>query len=225
MFSARFFPAFINPTSLVDFDTSDMDGIMGMAFDVAHIYNTIQRAWGTEAADELGRAPITSLFAQNPSLPNNFDVQLGRTSELEDVADGTFIISGHEPGFEAVAEAPQLPRIDSQHWSIVMDSMLINGEQFVFNKSRIVGAPSGKIVAALDTGFSFPPLPPAAVDAIYSTIPDAAYDPVEKLWIVPCTAATNLSFTFASVPHSALLIPFLTTAFAADKSSLFTHLT
>ena len=162
MVSARFCSAFINPTSLVDFDTSDMDGIMGMAFDVAHIYNTIQRAWGTEAADELGRAPITSLFAQNPSLPNNFDVQLGRTSELEDVADGTFIISGHEPGFEAVAEAPQLPRIDSQHWSIVMDSMLINGEQFAFNKSRIVGAPSGKIVAALDTGFSFPPLPPVA---------------------------------------------------------------
>ena len=205
--SARLLPAFINPTSIVDIDTTDMDGIMGMAFDVANIYSTIQRAWGTEAADELGRAPITSLFAQDPSLPNNFDVQLGRTSELEDIADGTFIISGHEAEFEAVTKAPQLPRIDSAHWSIVMDGMLINGKQFAFNKSRIVGAPSGTIVAALDTGFSFPPLPPAAVDAIYSTIPGAAYDPVAQFWLVPCTAAANLSFTFGSV--SSYHIPML----------------
>ena len=142
---------------------------MGMAFDVSNIYSTIQRAWGTPAADALGRAPITSLFAQHPTLPNNFDVQLGRTSELEDIADGTFIISGHEAEFEAVTKAPQLPRIDSAHWSIVMDGMLINGKQFAFNKSRIVGAPSGTIVAALDTGFSFPPLPRPAVDAIYGS--------------------------------------------------------
>ncbi|KAI0743088.1 aspartic peptidase domain-containing protein [Daedaleopsis nitida] len=189
--------AFLNPSEITDFDTAGVDGIMGMGFDVANIYNTIQRAWGTAAADTLGRAPITSLFAQNPTLPNNFDVQLGRTSELDDVADGTFLISAHDPDFAKVTAAPLLPRIDATHWSIVMDAMHINGKQFAFNKSRIMGAPAGKVVAALDTGFSFPPLPPPAVDAIYGSIPGAKFDPVGDMWIVPCTAATNLSFTFS----------------------------
>lgn len=169
---------------------------MGMAFDIASIYSTVQQAWGTAAADKLARAPITSLFAQNPSLPNNFDVQLGRTSELDDIAEGTFEISNHAAGFEAVAKAPQLPRVAAEHWSIAMDAMTINGKAFAFNKSRISGVPSGKIVAALDTGFSFPPLPAAAVDAIYSSIPGTKFDPNGNLWIVPCTAATNLSFVF-----------------------------
>ncbi len=169
---------------------------MGMAFDVASIYSALQRAWGTSAADALGRAPITSLFAQNPSFPNNFDVKLGRTSELEDIADGTFLISAHEAGFESVVDAPQLPRIDSSHWSIVMDAMNVNGKPFAFNRSRITGAPKGTVVAALDTGFSFPPLPAPAVDAIYSSIPGAEFDEQSGMWIVPCTAATNLSFVF-----------------------------
>ena len=169
---------------------------MGMAFDVASIYSTVKEAWGTAAADKLARAPITALFAQNPSLPNNFDVQLGRTSELDDVAEGTFQISNHAAGFEAVTKAPQLPRVSAEHWSIAMDAMNINGKAFAFNKSRIAGTPSGKIVAALDTGFSFPPLPAAAVDAIYGSIPGAKFDRNGAVWIVPCTAATNLSFVF-----------------------------
>ena len=71
--------------------------------------------------------------------------------------------------------------MSDQHWSIVMDAMKVNGQAFSFNKSRISGTPSGKIVAALDTGFSFPPLPAAAVDAIYSTIPGALFDSVAQL--------------------------------------------
>ena len=180
-------------------DLTGYDGIMGMAFDVASIYGTVQQAWGTDAADQLARSPITSLFAMNPALPNNFDVELARTSELDDEADGAFVISGHADGFEQVASAPQLSRVSDQHWSIVMDAMKVNGQAFSFNKSRISGTPSGKIVAALDTGFSFPPLPAAAVDAIYSTIPGALFDSVAQLWIVPCDAGTNLTFTFGYV--------------------------
>ena len=181
---------------MTEIQLTDFDGIMGMAFDNADIYNTFKLAWGTAAADELGRAPITSLFAQNTSLPNNFDVQLGRTSELEDVAEGVFVISDHADGFEAVTQAPQLPRVAADHWSIVMDAMLVDGTRVAFNKSRISGVPSGKIVAALDTGFSFPPLPRPAVDAIYGSIPGAKYDPYGHLWLVPCHASANLSFVF-----------------------------
>ncbi len=49
-----------------------------------------------------------------------------------------------------------------------MDGMNINGKWFAFNKSRIAGMTFGKLVAALDTGFSLPPLHPGAVDTIYS---------------------------------------------------------
>lgn len=193
----RDYVVFINATEVTDMQLDTYQGIMGMAFDNTDIYQKIQSAWGTDAANSLARAPITNIFAQDPTLPNNFDVQLGRTSELEDIADGVFVISDHGEGFESVTKAPQLPRVAPDHWSIVMDAMLVNGKSFAFNKSRISGVPSGKVVAALDTGYSFPPIPGAAVDAIYSTIPGALFDPYSSFWLVPCDASTNLTFVFA----------------------------
>ena len=190
------FPAFLNATVFQDFDLSEMDGIMGMAFDVASIYGTVQQAWGDEVADALARSPMTALFAQNPSLPDNFDVQLGRSTELHDIAEGTFLISSHAAGFESVTSAPKLPRVAPEHWGIVLDAMLVNGRSFAFNQSRIQGVPSGKVVAVLDTGYSFPPLPPPAVDAIYGEIPGAVYDQISASWLVPCNSSTNVSFVF-----------------------------
>ncbi|RPD63822.1 acid protease [Lentinus tigrinus ALCF2SS1-6] len=188
--------AFIIATEVKDLDLTDYDGIMGMAFDNTEIYDKIQGAWGTAAADELARAPITSIFAQDTSRPNNFDVQLGRTSELEDIAEGAFIISDHADDFESVTKAPQLPRFVDSHWSIVMDAMLVNGKSFAFNQSRVAGVPSGKTIAVLDSGFSLPQLPGPAVDAIYSSIPGTQYNPSGHEWYTPCNASTNLTFVF-----------------------------
>ena len=81
-----------------------VQGILGMAFDNANIFAALQMAWGQDAAGTLGRSPITNLFAMNESLPNNFDIQLGRPSGLGEVNTGTFIISGHAAGFEDVSE-------------------------------------------------------------------------------------------------------------------------
>ena len=189
-----------------DFDLTSFDGIMGMAFDIGSIYGTVQKAWGTEKADELARSPITALFAEDISLPNNFDVQLGRTSETEDVAEGTFVISSHAEGYESVASAPKLPRVAPEHWSVVIDAMSVNGQNFAFNQSRIDGVPKGSIVAALDTGFSFPPLPPAAVDAIYGSISGAIYDQYSQVWLVPCNGSTNLTFVFGYVVVQLLIL-------------------
>ncbi|KAH9912355.1 aspartic peptidase domain-containing protein [Epithele typhae] len=190
---------FINPTEITDFNTSDKhDGIMGMAFDSSSIYNTVSRVWGVEAANELATSPITSLFADNPTAPNNFDVKLARTSTLEDKADGIFIISEHDENFQHVTLAPKLPAVNTDHWNIAMDAMLVNGIAFAFNQSRIEGVPDGKVAASLDTGYSHPPLPGPAVDAIYSTIPGAVFlgERGGNSWMVPCDAATNLTFVF-----------------------------
>ena len=176
-------------------------GILGMAFDNGRIAETFQMAWGAQASEQLGRAFITNVFAMNTSVPNNFDVQLGRVDGPNDVSIGTFIISAHETGYEDVAEAPKLPRVRPDHWSLILDEMRINGEAFAFNKSSVPGVPQGKVIAVLDTGFSLPPLPQAAVDAIYSKIPGAAFwnAPIINSWIIPCNSSTDLSFYFGYV--------------------------
>ncbi|TFK88605.1 acid protease [Polyporus arcularius HHB13444] len=189
--------AFIDATEVTDMPAG-AQGILGMAFDNARIANTLQMAWGAEAAEQLGRAFITNIFATNSSIPNNFDVQLGRVDGPNDVSTGTFIVSAHETGYEDVMDAPKLPRVSPEHWSIVLDEMRIDGDAFTFNKSSVSGVPQGKVVAVLDTGFSLPPLPPAAVDAIYSKIPGAAFwtSPIINSWIIPCDSIPDLSFVF-----------------------------
>ncbi len=179
-------------------------GILGMAFDNAGIANTLQMAWGAKAAEQLGRAFITNIFATNTSIPNNFDVQLGRVDGPNDVSTGTFIVSAHETGYEDVTDAPKLPRVSPEHWSLVLDEMRIDGDAFTFNKSSVSDVPQGKVVAVLDTGSSLPPIPPAAVDAIYSKIPGAAFwtSPIINSWIIPCDSSPDLSFVFRYVASS-----------------------
>ncbi|KAM5543337.1 hypothetical protein V8D89_003211 [Ganoderma adspersum] len=189
--------AFLQAIDKHEFDLRGYDGILGMAFDVGPIHAKVQAEWGPEAADALALSPMTALFTQNASLPNNFDIQLSRPeTELSDTADGLFVISSHAAGFENVTGAPKLSRVAPAHWSVAMDEMLINGQSFSFNKSRVAGAPPGKIVAALDTGSLLSALPPAAVDAIYGSVPGAVYDNVTEAWLVPCDRSPNLTFVF-----------------------------
>ncbi|KAI0356203.1 acid protease [Trametes cingulata] len=193
--------AFLDITESED---SSHDGIMGVAFDVASIYENLTLAWGSEAAFELGKSPMTNLFALEPSLPNFFDVHLGRadpSSPNGQTGDGLFSISVHKPGYEAVTSAPKLSRVTPEHWSVLLDSMQINGQPFTFNQSSVEGVPAGKTVAVLDTGFSLPGLPPAAADAIYSTIPGALWSESEGYYVVPCNSSANLSFTLGGVEY------------------------
>lgn len=185
---------------VLDFNVA-VDGIMGMAFDVSFIFAGISTAWGRESASTLGRSFITNLFAENSSLPNNFDVSLGREDAVEDGL-GTFVISGHAPSFVDVTEAPKLPRIGTDRWTFAVDEMRVNGESVPFNKSSVATAPDGKLVALPDTGFSFPPLPRAAVDAIYNSIPGSVFSVANNGYYVPCNSTTMLSFFLGCVARS-----------------------
>ncbi|OJT05040.1 Vacuolar aspartic protease [Trametes pubescens] len=187
--------AFVNATRIVNM-TVPVDGYMGMAFDVSNIFSAVAKAWGNETAQTLGRSFITNLFAQNTSLPNNFDLQLGRTEQMDEDGQGTFIVSGHSAAFSDVADAPKLPRVGSDRWAVVLDEMRINGEAFSFNKSSVPGVPEGKVAAVLDSGFSLPPLPPAAVDAIYKSVPGAVFSQTAGAYVIPCNSSTMLSFVF-----------------------------
>lgn len=177
---------------MLDFNVP-VDGIMGMAFDVSFIFAGLTTAWGRESASILGRSFITNLFAENSSLPNNFDVSLGREDAVED-GSGTFVISGHAPSFADVTDVPMIPRIGTDRWTFAVDEMRVNGGSVPFNKSSVADAPDGKLVALLDTGFSFPPLPRAAVDAIYRTIPGSVFSVPDNSYYVPCNSTTMVSF-------------------------------
>ncbi|EIW57421.1 acid protease [Trametes versicolor FP-101664 SS1] len=189
--------AFLDVTQTQDFGNSQ-DGIIGMSFNApSAVLDSLAKAFGQDAAAAIGGTPMPALFAQQPDLQKSFDVVLGRADGLGDPAQGTFLIGAHDETFnQQVSAAPQLTSVSGDHWSAVLDSMNINGKPFQFNASRIQGVPEGKVAAVLDTGFSFPPLPAPAVDAIYSTIEGAVFDRNHSFWIVPCTASANLSFVF-----------------------------
>lgn len=197
--------AFISASSAQDFGFFDFGavGILGLAFDdtnLSPINAALEDAFG--GGTTLGRTPISNVFAQNPTTPNAFDVLLDRSSDLDTSSTGTFLIGEHAPTYaDAVAAAPRLPRQAVGRWSVPLDGMAVNGAPVRFNASSVDGVPAGKLAVLLDTGFSYPPLPPPAVDAIYASIPGAVkFSDDFPQWIVPCTNATNVTFTFGGQP-------------------------
>ncbi|KAI0328368.1 acid protease [Cubamyces sp. BRFM 1775] len=181
-------------------------GIIGMAFDTAAIFTVLTQVWGLESAQKLARSPITNLFAQNPSAPAYFDLQLSRADINNVEHDGHFLFGQHAQGMEAIEQAPKFERVGTEHWTLVMDGMKINGKPFTgWNKSVVAGIPDGKLATVFDSGYTYPQIPQVAVDAIYSSIPGAVpyHGAIPGTdnggnvtnWIVPCNASTNLTFT------------------------------
>ena len=122
--------------------------------------------------------------------------------DQEETVAGTFLIGEHLDGFEDITNQPKLFKKFIDRWTVEMDGMSVNGQPFAFAPSSVSGVAPGKVAAVLDTGFSLPPIPPAAVDAIYSTIPGAVNvtaPDVSFQWLVPCTATTNVTFTLGLV--------------------------
>ncbi len=221
--------AFVDVTQSKDFNEGQdgLDGIIGMSFNApSAVINGLSKEFGPDAATQLGNTPLPALFSQQPDLPDSFDVLLGHADELGDVAQGTFLIGGHDDSFQAVAGAPQLTSVSTDHWSVVLDAMNINGKPFPFNASRVQGVPAGKVAAVLDTGFSLPLILSPAVDAIYSSIEGAVFDKTTSFWIVPCNSSgVSLSFVFGCVlvfvaPYA---VPFPLTGIDRSDQEYFIH--
>lgn len=199
------FLAFINATVAEGFDFVDegISGILGMAFDdlrISVVNGLLEQSYGLDTP--LAHTPILNIFNQNPSTPNFFDIRLDRIGDLDDTSTGTFLIGEHLPGFEQVSQQPQLPRVILSRWGVALDGMSVNGQAITLPPSVIPEMKSqGKLGVMLDSGYSYPPLPPVLVDAIYTQVPGALsianLDPVQ--YILPCTAAINVSFTFGYV--------------------------
>lgn len=185
----RFFFAL---TSLQTEDIGDTIGILGIGFDSnfnSEIEEALHGAWGPNVT--LGRIPFSNILAQNSSTQAFLDVSLGRSSDVDGVSEGVFLIGAHAPQYAAVAQAPALNTTPGE-WSVLVDSISLNGQNFTFNTSVSKGVPQGKAVAVLDTGSSLGSIPEAAVDFIYSNI-DGAVN-IGGSWYVPCQTSANLTW-------------------------------
>lgn len=183
-----------------DLLSAGLQGILGMSFTdntSSDILVQLEQAYGN--GTQLGIAPISNIFAQNPNSPNCFDLLLARTGDL-DAQAGTFLIGEHLDDYASITNQPKLYKQFIDRWTLAMDGMSVNGKSFAFGPSSLSGLKPGQVAAVLDTGFTYPPLPPAAVDAIYGVIPGAVNVTdlgLDYQWLVPCNSAVNLTFTFA----------------------------
>ncbi|OCH96247.1 hypothetical protein OBBRIDRAFT_883181, partial [Obba rivulosa] len=195
--------AFVNATNATDFDTvfdNDIVGSLGLAFDEASpVGIEILINYGPNTTS--GRTFLSNVFMQNASAPNVFTVLFGRSGDLDETTEGVFTVAEYDPDFIAIVDELQLPRFPNPtdlsqqpRWSVVMDGMTVNGQPFKFNTSDVPGTPEGKIVAMLDTGFTFPPILADVVNFIYRGIDGAIYYYSTGLWIVPCLNSTTLEF-------------------------------
>ncbi|KAI0633302.1 acid protease [Trametes polyzona] len=178
------------------------NGVLGMSSNaLSTIIPALANASDPNTASEVGQPPMLALFGQQSNLPRSFDVQLSRADLLGDVSQGTFIIGEHADEFQTVQSAPRITTVNDQHWSVLLDGINVPGGSFSFANSSVQGVPAGKVVAILDTGFTFPQLPAAAVDAIYSRFPGAIFDKASTKWFVPCNATAEVEFVLGGVRY------------------------
>lgn len=191
----------MNATETASFDalfSRDILGILGLGFvqpspnaTPSTINSELQKAGGSRT---LGESAIGNIYLQNLSLPNFFDIHIGRSSDLKDVSEGLFSIGEHVPSFEAVSTRPKLPRVSEGRWGVPLDGFQLNGQTVPFEKKSVVPtAPNGTLVAVLDSGATQAQVPPNLVDAIYNSISGAIFDKFSNQWLVPCDGTTNLT--------------------------------
>ncbi len=109
-----------------------------------------------------------------------------------------FTIGEVNSTLSTVSSEPKLNVISKDRWVVLMDGIIVNGQNFSGQSSfsGVAGQTSGQTLANLDTGTSLAQIPQAYVDAIYSTIPGAQFVASQGVYLVPCNANINVSFVF-----------------------------
>jgi hypothetical protein len=183
-----------------DIHAQGYDGLMGLG------PNTGSVIW-KKMKSTAGDAVLDRIFQQNKTSQNYISFLLDRQSDPGDAFTGQFTISELVPGFESVTSMPKLSvelvegLVDeNQHWQVLTDKNVgIIGPdgQPIAQKTIVPKAPSGRLVAVIDSGFTFPQVPRAISDAIYGRVQGAVYDSVNQYWTLPCQQMLNLTFTFS----------------------------
>ncbi|KAJ7801053.1 aspartic peptidase domain-containing protein [Mycena olivaceomarginata] len=204
--------AFINVTNSVGEESDVAQGIFGLVgfgFDGPRgsIPSSLTAA-GYNGTD-VGKAVLSSIFAQDPSKGQFFAFSLSRVGDVQDSADASLVISGYDDKYSAVQSAPLLPQfpVNSGRWSVLTEGISVGGLAIPWT-SLGSDAPGGQTAVLFDTGTTNFLVPAEVRDAIYSAVPGAVlaknssipnlkFSEDEDVWVIPCNTPVNLTTKFA----------------------------
>jgi hypothetical protein len=173
---------------------------MGIGFDAESV---VRSKVGAGAGD----TPLSRIFQQNKTTQNFMSLQLDRAKDPTDTVTGQITISEVVSGYENITSQPKLYLKDAfmdasnQHWAIITDSNGVIGPDgtSISVESIVPHVSGGKMVAVLDSGFTFSQVPRKVSDAIYGRVQGASYSTTDGIWYVPCTQYLTMSFVFGGV--------------------------
>lgn len=167
-------------------------GIAGLGF--TRLSTIDSQVNGTH--NSTGRSLLFNLFASNPSEPNFIAFALQRSSEPGDDVEGTFSIGEYDPAYSSVSGNEKIstwPITNPYRWNVLIDAVIVNETAITVPTTNVVGAPSNKAVALMDSGSSYTYAPKYVTDAIYSNVPGATFDSSIGYWQVPCTTEIDMA--------------------------------
>jgi len=173
---------------------------MGIGFDAGSIVRG-------KVGDGAGDTPLSRIFQQNKTTQNFVSLQLDRENDPTDTITGQVTVSELVSGYESIASQPKLYLKDAfmdssnQHWAVITDDDGVIGPDgsSISVESIVPHVSGGKLVAVLDSGFTFSQVPRKMSDAIYGRVQGASYSESDAIWYVPCTQYLNMSFVFGGV--------------------------
>ena len=196
------FPVLVEDSSSFSptLQSNGFQGLIGLGFDASSV---VRGKVGTNAGD----TPLSRIFQLNKTTQNFISLQLDRARDPADKITGQITVSEVISGYENVTSQTKLWLKDAfmdannQHWAVVTDNNGVIGPDgnAISEDSIVRHISGGKLVAVLDSGFTFSQVPRKMSDAIYGRVQGATYSTQEGLWKVPCTQNLSISFVFGGV--------------------------
>ncbi|KDQ62634.1 hypothetical protein JAAARDRAFT_54556 [Jaapia argillacea MUCL 33604] len=187
----------------MDITAQGFNGLVGLGPNTGSV---IRDKMDSSAGDSM----INRIFSQNASTSNFISFILDRQGDPTQPYTGQLTVSEVVPGLEnitsmtkiSVEKVHKLTDVD-QHWQILTDVNGVIGPDGnpIVIKSIAPAAPSGQLVAVLDSGYTLPQVPRAMSDAIYGRVQGAVYDVNSGVWTIPCDQLINISFVFGGVTY------------------------
>ncbi|KAH8831211.1 aspartic peptidase domain-containing protein [Flagelloscypha sp. PMI_526] len=160
---------------------------------------------------------IDSIFLQNTSTPNFVSYLLGRENDPTNALDGNITVSTVLPGYEKILDQTKVPAVNTinqggfSHWALLVDAIKAPNGKNIDLKSTIKSNftdkfavnPNGKLVAMMDTGFTFSQVPSYITDAFYKDINGAKQINIGgvQAWVFPCTTELNITVTIGGTEY------------------------
>ncbi|KAF8555757.1 acid protease [Imleria badia] len=193
-----------NTSTFSNIHSEGYDGLIGLGPNSgSSIYKKL--------SGDSGNCAINRIFQQNASSNNYITLMLSRSGDPGSQIASQFTMSSIVPGFENIASQPQIPvekvyklTDKDQHWQILTDKDVgiigPDGQPIQYD-SIVPKAPSGQLVAVLDSGFTLPQVPRSVSDAIYGRVQGAEWSPSSQAWLVPCGQLINVTFNFGGISY------------------------